>query len=190
MEAIQSTRFSSFCCGVYSFLHQPNLSKTEKCVIEVILLTLLSCYKLNRCYIKLSLVNILEMVFVFIEILFKILLFKGGVLIYAEHFIRYIIYAGVHQWICWRTPCCVVMGTSQLKIMRKLRLSLCQVHSRRLHNGTHVPCSLQSPHSEGIGMITSIWNFSREPFGSIRVPLRSVTPLIYIYILVVGRYRR
>ncbi len=24
MEAIQSTRFSSFCCGVYSFLHHPN----------------------------------------------------------------------------------------------------------------------------------------------------------------------
>ncbi len=36
-------------------------------------------------YIKLSLVNILENVFVFIEILFKMLLFKGGVLIYAEH---------------------------------------------------------------------------------------------------------
>ncbi len=53
--------------------------------LKLILLTLLSCYKLNRCYIKLSLVNILEMVFVFIEILFKILLFKGGVLIYAEH---------------------------------------------------------------------------------------------------------
>ncbi len=35
--------------------------------------------------IKLSLVNILEMVFVFIEKLFKMLLFKGGVLIYAEH---------------------------------------------------------------------------------------------------------
>ncbi len=85
MEAIQSTRFSSFFCGVYSFLHHPNLSKTEKCVIQVILLTLLSCYKLNRCYIKLSLVNILEMFFVFIEILFKILLFKGCVLIYAEH---------------------------------------------------------------------------------------------------------
>ncbi len=33
MEAIQSTRFSSFCCGVYLFLHHPNLSKTEKCVI-------------------------------------------------------------------------------------------------------------------------------------------------------------
>jgi len=49
------------------------------------LLTLLSCYKLNRCYIKLSLVNILEIVFVFFEILFKMLLFKGGVLIYAEH---------------------------------------------------------------------------------------------------------
>ncbi len=28
MEAIQSTRFSSFCCGVNSFLHHPNLSKT------------------------------------------------------------------------------------------------------------------------------------------------------------------
>ncbi len=41
--------------------------------------------ELNRCYIKLSLVNIFEMVFVFIEILFKMLLFKGGVLIYAEH---------------------------------------------------------------------------------------------------------
>ncbi len=49
------------------------------------LLTLLSRYKLNRCYIKLSLVNILENVFVFIEILFKTLLFKEGVLIYAEH---------------------------------------------------------------------------------------------------------
>ncbi len=52
----------------------------------------LSCYKLNRCYIKLSLVNILEMVFVFIEILFKILLFKEGVLIYAEHCIYIYIY--------------------------------------------------------------------------------------------------
>ncbi len=29
----EGTRFSSFCCGVYSFLHHPNLSKTEKCVI-------------------------------------------------------------------------------------------------------------------------------------------------------------
>ncbi len=48
---------------------------------------IISCYKLNRCFIKLSLVNILENVFVFIEILFKMLLFKGGVLIYAEHFI-------------------------------------------------------------------------------------------------------
>ncbi len=66
-------------------MHHPNLSKTGKFVIQVILLTLLSCYKLNRCYIKLSLVNILENVFVFIEILFKMLLFKGGVLIYAEH---------------------------------------------------------------------------------------------------------
>ncbi len=77
---------------MYSFLHHPNLSKTENFVLEVILLTLLSCYKLNRCYIKLSLVNILENVFVFIEILFKMLLFKGGVLIYAEHCIHIYIY--------------------------------------------------------------------------------------------------
>ncbi len=42
---------------MYSFLHPPNLSKTENVVLLVILLTLLSCYKLNRCYIKLSLVN-------------------------------------------------------------------------------------------------------------------------------------
>ncbi len=40
---------------------------------------------LNRCYIKLSLVNLLEMVFVLTEILFKIYIFKRGVLIYAEH---------------------------------------------------------------------------------------------------------
>ncbi len=34
MEAIQSTRFSSFCCGCTHFCtHHPNLSKTEKCVI-------------------------------------------------------------------------------------------------------------------------------------------------------------
>ncbi len=70
---------------MYSFLHHPNLSKTENFVLQVILLTLLSCYKLNRCYIKLSLVNLLENVFVFIEILFKMLLFKGGVLIYVKH---------------------------------------------------------------------------------------------------------
>ncbi len=42
-------------------------------------------FVVNICYIKISLVNILEMVFVFIEILFKNVLFKGGVLIYAEH---------------------------------------------------------------------------------------------------------
>ncbi len=51
---------------------------------------------------------------------------------------------------------------------------LCQVHSKRLHNGTHVPCSLQSPHSKGIGMITSIWNLPRELF---RFGTRTVTPL-------------
>ncbi len=64
----------------------PNLSKTENCSLSYIInLT----FMLNRCYIKLSPVNILEMVFVFIEILFKILLFKGGVLIYAGHCIEF-----------------------------------------------------------------------------------------------------
>ncbi len=69
---------------MYTFLHHPNLSKSEN-VVLYFFFTLLSCYKLNRCFIKLSLFNILENVFVFIEILFKMLLFKGGVLIYAEH---------------------------------------------------------------------------------------------------------
>ncbi len=54
----------------------------------------------NRCYIKLSLVNILEMFFVFIEILFKMLLFKGGVLIYAEHCIYIYIYIYCISVIC------------------------------------------------------------------------------------------
>ncbi len=80
---------------MYSFLHHPNLSKTENVVLQVILLTLRSCYKLNRCYIKLSLVNILENVFVFIEILFKMLLFEGSVLIYAEH----CIYIFIHSFM-------------------------------------------------------------------------------------------
>ncbi len=62
---------------------------------------ILSCYKLNRCYIKLSLVNILDMFFVFIVILFKILLFKGGVLIYTEH------------CICLRHPCAIIMLSNQ-----------------------------------------------------------------------------
>ncbi len=85
---------------MYSFLRHPNLSKTENVVLQVILLTLPSCYKLNRCYIKLSLVNILENVFVFIEIMFKMLLFKGGVLIYAEHCIYIYIYIrGGHRFI-------------------------------------------------------------------------------------------
>ncbi len=63
MEAKKGLDLVVFVVGCTHFLHHPNLSKTEKCVIQVILLTLLSCYKLNRCYIKLSLVNILEMFF-------------------------------------------------------------------------------------------------------------------------------
>ncbi len=55
--------------------------------------------------------------------------------------------------------------------MRKLDRSLHQVHSKRLHNDTHVPCSLQSPHSKGIGMITSIWNCPWTVRYTIRVSL-------------------
>ena len=40
---------------------------------------------LKKWSIKLSLVKILEIVLVFIEILIKILLFKGGALIHVEH---------------------------------------------------------------------------------------------------------
>ncbi len=40
------------------------------------------------------------MVFVFIEILFKIVLFKGGVLIYAEHCIY--LYTGIYIFVCVR----------------------------------------------------------------------------------------
>ncbi len=50
-------------------------------------------------YKNLVLVNILENVFVFIEILFKMLLFKGGVLIYAEHCTYIYIYVCVCVYI-------------------------------------------------------------------------------------------
>ncbi len=62
-------------------------------------------------------------------------------------------------------------------------ISLCQVRSKRLHNYTHVPCSLQSPHYKGIGMISSIWK--RLLNRSVR-DTRIVTPLIYIYIYIRG----
>ncbi len=63
--------------------------------------------------------------------------------------------------------------------MRKLHRSLRQVHYKRLHNGTHVPCSLQSPHSNGIGMITSIWNLSENR----TVPIRVLShPYFCVYI--------
>ncbi len=58
--------------------------------------------------------------------------------------------------------------------MRKLR-SLHQVHSKRLHNDPHVPCSLQRPHSKGIGMITYIWNM---PVNRSVPDTRTVTPLV------------
>ncbi len=57
--------------------------------------------------------------------------------------------------------------------MRKLH-SVCQVHFKRLNNGSHVPCSLQSPHSKGIGMITSIWNL---PVNRSIQDTHTVTPL-------------
>ncbi len=37
--------------------------------------------------------------------------------------------------------------------------------------GMHLACSLQSPHSKEIGMITSILKLLREPYISIRVTL-------------------
>ncbi len=70
---------------MYSFLHHPNLSKTEKCCNLSYTINLTFMLYVKPMLYKLSLVNILENVFVFIEILFKMLLFKGGVLIYAEH---------------------------------------------------------------------------------------------------------
>ncbi len=44
-------------------------------------------------------------------------------------------------------------------------------HSKRQHNDTHVPCSLQSLHSKGIEMITSIWNCPWSAGYTIRVSL-------------------
>ncbi len=88
------------------------------------------------------------------------------------------------QRICWCTPCNMVTGSSQLKIMRKLHRSLCQVHSKRLHNDTHVPCSLQSPHSKGIGMITYIW---KMPLNRSIHDTRIVTPLIRLCCATMGR---
>ncbi len=58
--------------------------------------------------------------------------------------------------------------------MRKLDRSLCQVHFKRLHNDTHVPCSLQSPHYPGIGMIASVW---KMPVNCSVLDTRIVTPL-------------
>ncbi len=113
----------------------------------------------------------------------------GQVPIGSDH--PYPIGVGTLEWagICWWIPCCVVTGTCQLMIMRKWHRSLLQVHFKRLHNGTHVPCSLQSPHSNGIGMITSIWNLSENRMVPIRVPshpystLNSVKMAFIVWIL-------
>ncbi len=48
----------------------------------------------------------------------------------------------------------------------------------RLHNGMHVHCSLQSPHTKGIGMITSIWNL---PCGPFQFHMRNVTHLTHTH---------
>ncbi len=58
--------------------------------------------------------------------------------------------------------------------MRKLDRSLCQVHFKWLHNDMHMPCSLQSPHYPGIGMITSVW---KMPVNCSVRDTRIVTPL-------------
>ncbi len=68
-----------------------------------------------------------------------------------------------HYVVIWNATC-------QLMIMRKLHRSCRQVHFKRLHNDTHVPCSLQRPHSNGTGMITSIRNLSENRTVPIRVP--------------------
>ncbi len=59
--------------------------------------------------------------------------------------IKYIFYAGVRQQICWRTPCSIVKGTSQLKIMRTLDGSICQVHFKQQNNCTRALFTPKSP---------------------------------------------
>ncbi len=76
------------------------------------IINLIIRYKLNRCYIKLSLVNILEMFFVFIEILFKMLLFKGGVLI-CRLLILKCLSKVCHQLSCTTTVSQTTVSTSE-----------------------------------------------------------------------------
>ncbi len=46
----------------------------------------------------------MENVFVFIEILFKMLLFKGGVLIYAEHlYVNPLLLTEIEELYLWQT---------------------------------------------------------------------------------------
>ncbi len=61
----------------------------------------------------------------------------------------------------------------------RVRAKLCRsgpdLRMPGLNKDTHMPCSLQSPHSKGIGMITAIWNL---PVNRLIHGTRTVTPLI------------
>ncbi len=72
---------------------------------------------------------------------------------------KYILYIYI------KMTCCVT-GTSQVKMMRKLARSLCQVHSKRLYK------------YKGIGMISSIWKI---PLNRSVRDTYIVTPLIYTH---------
>ncbi len=89
----------------------------------------------------------------------------------------YIIYKKYRLFLCWCPSANLLMHTV-LRFHGNIPAedneedrSLCQVHSSRLHNDTHVPCSLQSLHSKGIGMIMSIWNCPWTIRYTIRVSL-------------------
>lgn len=55
--------------------------------------------QLNKCSIKLSLVKSLEIVVLFVELLIKFILFKTGVLIYAEHCISLLCLVQINIWV-------------------------------------------------------------------------------------------
>ncbi len=104
-------------------------------------------YVLMSCFFVVSITVANKHTFIFI---FKICL-------YRKKYIYFLCRCPSANLLLHTVLRCHGTGTSQLKIMRKLNHSLCQVRSKRHHNDTHVPCSLQSPHYKWIGMITSIW---------------------------------
>ncbi len=59
-------------------------------------------------------------------------------------------------------------------------MNMCTVTPLCISNDKIIACSLQSSHSKGIWMITSIWNLPREPYGLVCIPCHQI--YIYIYI--------